>query len=268
MGRFRCTSPLGISLLGVAAVATGVMDLVYRAFDPAEQPIEAWADSVPGSDPFACVVGLALIVGGAAIFDERTRRFGATVLAGVYAIFAVFWLPRLITAPAILGKFPGVYVGILAGIATQVIVVCAACIVYETHPSGKRLPRALAWIFGICVILFGLQHLLNMHSPNNISMVPAWMPFGRLFWVLLTGSAFVLAGVAVTIGVADVLAARLLAVMLLVFSAVTLIPMLFAAPGEEGNWGANLYNIVAAASAWILSDALAKEKIYPPPGST
>ena len=228
--RFRPTSRIGIAALGAAAIATGVMDLVYRAFDLAEQPIQAWADNVPGNHPFACVVGLALIVGGAAIFDERSRRFGATVLAGVYAIFAIFWLPRLVTAPAVLGMFPGVYIGILAGMATQVIVICAACIVYETRLKGNPVPCSVRWIFGICIILFGLQHLVNMHSPNNIAMVPAWMPFGQLFWVLFTGSAFLLAGIAVIIRIVDVLAARLLAAMLLVFSAVTLMPILAAAP--------------------------------------
>lgn len=246
------------------AIATGIMDLVYRAFDTAEQPIQAWGDNVPGNHLFACVVGLALIVGGAALFDERTRRFGATVIAVVYAIFAAFWLPRLITAPAILGRFPGVYVGILAGVATQVIVICAACILYETRANADRAPRPVAWIFGICAILFGLQHLLNMHSPNNISMVPGWMPFGQVFWVLLTGSAFVLAGVAIILRVADVLAARLLGAMLLVFSAVTLLPILVAAPRSEPSWGSNLYNVIAAASAWILSDWLATAKGYIP----
>ena len=241
------------------------MDLAYRAFDPAEQPLQAWGDNVPGSSLFACVVGLALAAAGAAMFGERTKRFGAIVLAGAYAIFAAFWLPRLITAPAILGHFPGVYVGILAGIASQVIVICAACIVHE-----MRVPRAIAWIFGSCVVLFGLQHLVNLHAPSNVAMVPVWMPFGPSFWVAFTGTAFVLAGIAIIIRVADVPAARLLALMLLVFSALTLVPMLVAAPHQEANWGANLYNLVAAASAWILADALApaKKKSYVFPAST
>jgi hypothetical protein len=245
----------GVYALGATTIATGVMDLVYRTFDPAEQPIQAWGDNLPGCHMFAGIVGFALVLGGAAIFGTGSRRFGAAALAGAYAIFAAFWLPRLVTAPAILGKTPNVYIGILSGIATQVIVICAACIVSEA-----RVPRAIASLFGICVILFGLQHLVNLHSPNNIAMVPVWMPLGQTFWVAFTGTAFVLAGIAVIIRIADVLAARLLAAMLLVFSAVTLIPILVAAPGEEANWGANLYNLVAVASAWIFADALASAK--------
>jgi uncharacterized membrane protein len=241
-------------VLGTAAAATGIMDLVYGAFDPAEQPIQAWGDNVPGSHGFAYLVGLALVVGGIAILDARTRRLGATILAGVYSIFAVFWLPRLIVAPEILGQFPGVYIGILAGISLGVIVICAAC------ATLGRVPRAIPVLFGVCVILFGLQHLLNLHSPNNTSMVPLWMPFGQVFWVVLTGIAFVLAGLGIITRVEDVLAARMLAIMLLVFSAVTLAPSLLAAPHQEASWGANLYNIVAAASAWVLADAIGMEK--------
>lgn len=234
-------------MLGAATIGTGIMDLAYRAFDPAEQPVQAWGDNVPGNHIFACIVGIALVIGGAAILGARSKALGAMILAGVYAIFAVFWSPRLITAPAVLGKLPGVYVGILAGIASQVIVICTACIIYGTRTV------TIQRIFGICVILFGLQHLINLHSPNNLTMVPEWMPLGPLFWVAFTGIAFVLAGVAIVIRVADTLAARLLAAMLFVFSAVTLIPILVAAPGIEANWGANLYNIVAAGCALVLA---------------
>lgn len=237
--------PMGLYVFSAAAIATGIMDLAYRAFDPAEQPIQAWGDSVPGSHPFACVVGTALVVGGLTIIARRTRHFGAAVLAGVYAIFAAFWLPRLITAPEILGHFPGVYVGILSGIASQVVVVCALLVV-----DGYPTPR----LFGTCVVLFGLQHLFNIHSPNNTAMVPLWMPFGQVFWVAFTGVAFVAAAIAIATGIAGALAGRLLAAMLLVFSAVTLIPLLVAAPGSEADWGANLYNIAVAGCALIVAD--------------
>jgi len=41
---------------------------------------------------------------------------------------------------------------------------------------------------------------------------------GGNFWAILTGTAFALAGIAILSGILDVLAARLLALMLLVFS--------------------------------------------------
>jgi len=244
---------LGIWVFGLAQIATGAVDLIWGALDPEHQPLQAWGDHVPGSTIYAYVIGIMLVVGGAAILNPRTRRPGAIVLALVYLAIAIFWVPRLHTAPAILGQTPGVYVGILAGICAALIVVYAALIVY-----GGRITPAIRVAFGLCAIVFGLQHLLNLHSPNNTGMVPGWMPFGGVFWVVFTGAAFVLAGIAIVIRVADVAAAKLLALMLLVFSAVTLVPGLIAYPHEEGNWGGNFYEIVAAASAWIVAEALAK----------
>ena len=244
---------LGMWIFGLANIATGVVDLLWGALDPAHQPLQAWGDRVPGAHIWAYAIGVLLVVGGAAVLRARTRRTGAALLALVYLIIAIFWLPRLITAPAYLGQSLGVYVGVLAGICAELLVVLAALIIYV-----GRVTPALRVGFGLCVICFGLQHLLNLHNPNNTSMVPVWMPFGQVFWVVLTGTAFVLAGLAIVIRVADVLAARLLALMFLVFSAVTLIPLLIAAPHDEANWGGNLYELVVAASAWLYAEFAAK----------
>jgi uncharacterized membrane protein len=246
---------LGIWIFGLAQIATGAIDLIWGALDPAHQPLQAWGEHVPASAIYAYAIGVLLVAGGAGILSSRTRRPGAVVIAIVYLVVAVFWLPRLQTAPEVLGHSLGVYIGVLAGICAELVVVYAALIIY----AGGITPAVRA-AFGLCVIVFGLQHLLNLHSPSNTAMVPSWMPFGQIFWVILTGVAFVLAGVAIVIRVADVTAAKLLALMLLVFSAVTLIPILIAAPQREANWGGNVYEIVVAASAYIVAASLAKRR--------
>lgn len=250
----------GIYVYGLAAVATGIVDLMWGAFDPAEQPIQAFGDHVPGAHIFALLVGLALVVGGICVLYRRTARIGAPILAVVYALFAIFYLPRFITAPHYLGQHVSVYVSVLVGVCQQVIVICAAALIAAASDGGTssrndRLTRTVRWAFGLSVMVFGCNHLLSIRA--SAPFVPGWMPLGPSFWVAFTGVAFVLAGIAVIIRFADVLAARLLSVMLLVFSSTTLASFLIAAPKMEGNWGANTYNIVAAASAWILADWLA-----------
>ena len=247
-----------IYAFGLAAIATGIVDLIYGALDPAHQPLQAWGDHVPGSRLYAYALGALLVAGGGGVLLERTRRLGAYAIAFAYLVVAIFWLPRLFTAPSILGYTPAVYIGVTAGVCAEVIVICAALVL------ANRGGVAVRWVFGLCAICFGLQHLLNVHDANNTSMVPQWMPFGQVFWVALTGTAFVLAGIAIVIRVADVLAARWLAAMLLVFSAVTLIPLLVAAPGDEANWGGKFYEITAAASAWLLGDWLLRARIRKP----
>jgi apolipoprotein N-acyltransferase len=88
-------------------------------------------------------------------------------------------------------------------------------------------------------------------------MIPKWIPLGGTFWAMLTGIAFALAGLAIIAGVLDILAAKLLGAMLLVFSALSLAPLIFASPHNHVSWGANAYNLTAVGAAWIIAESLA-----------
>jgi len=251
---------LGRWLLGVASLAAGVFDAIWGEFEPAHQPIHALGDHIPGVTVLAYVAAAWLIAGGAAVLWRRTARLGAIALAIVYAAFAAFWLPRFVTAPRVLGYRPAVYIGVLAGTGTQVMVVIAAAVLFWEHgdsdPSASRGRYAVRWAFGLCPVFFGLGHLTGIASVAR--MVPQWMPFGGKFWVIVTGIAFVLAGLGVLFGVRDVLAARLLALMLLAFGVLALPPLILAAPHDHVSWGANAYNLAAAAAAWIMAGWLAR----------
>ena len=94
-------------------------------------------------------------------------------------------------------------------------------------------------------------------------MVPKWMPLGGDFWAILTGIAFVLAGIAILSGILDVLAARLLALMLLVFSVLVLAPGPLAHPHNHVAWGSNAYNLAAVGAAWIFAESIAIRRREP-----
>jgi hypothetical protein len=97
-------------------------------------------------------------------------------------------------------------------------------------------------------------------------IVPKWMPLGGNFWTVLTGVAFVLAGIAIFFGILDVLAARLLTLMLLVFNVVALAPLPITSPRDHVAWGANAYNLAAVGAVWIFAESLAsgrRERIQP-----
>lgn len=83
------------------------------------------------------------------------------------------------------------------------------------------------------------------------------MPFGGAVWAIVTGGCFVLAGIAILSGILDALGAWLLALMLLVFSALALLPMILAFPRDQSSWGVNVYNLAAVGAALILAQRLA-----------
>lgn len=260
-------SDAGRRLLGIASLAAGVFDAIWGEFEPAHQPIHALGDHIPGVTILAYLAAAWLIVGGAAVLWRRTTRFGAMALAIIYGIFGAFWLRRFVTAPRVLGHHVAVYIGLLGGIGMQIIVLVAAALVYATSGGhdgmSPRTARLARWGFGICPVFFGLAHLTGIGAVAP--MVPNWMPLGGDFWAGFTGIAFVLAGLGILSGVLDVLAARLLAVMLLVFSVLALAPLIPAAPREHVSWGANAYNLAAVAAAWIMAGWLAAHRTPPEP---
>jgi len=246
---YKMTTTLGIFILGLASVAAGILDLIWGEFEPAHQPIQAWGDHIPGQTILAYIAAVCLIVGGVALLWRRTQRAGAVVLAIVYGAFTAFWLPRLVTAPSVLGYHPNVYIGVLAGLCSQLIVVAALV-------GTARVNR---WIFGLSSIAFGLAHVTNIR--DNAPLVPTWMPLGRDFWVVLTGIAFVLAGIAILTRVKDVLASQLLALMFAVFSVIALAPLPIAHPHNHVPWGANAYNLAAVGATWIFASMLRRGSV-------
>lgn len=259
-------SNLGMYVYAIAAVAAGVINLIWRDFATGWQPIQAFGDHVPGRELYACITAVWLVAGGAAMFWRWTARGGAKALAIVYLIFAVFWLPRLYWGPHVLGLHASVIIGVLGGVAEQVILVCGGLIVSmrlraSSSPSPSRAALIVRVVFGLCSVDFGLAHLSGVK--NVAALVPKWLPPGPDFWAILTGIGFVLAGFAIVSGVLDVLASRLLTLMLIVFSALVLAPHILAAPHDHEAWGGNAFNLAAVGAAWILADWLssrAKER--------
>ena len=253
---------IGLYVFALAAVATGVVNLIWGAFESAEEPIGAFGVTIPGERIVADAVAAALVVGGLLLLTRGAVRAGAAVLAVIYAIFAIFWLPRLVTAPQVLGQHVGVYAGVLGGVCQQLILVAAAALVYAGSLGdtlrSRQISKVARWVFGLSSIDFGLAHLYGI--ANTAQLVPAWMPFGGNFWTIVSGICFILAGAGILSGLLDALAARLLGTMLLVFSAIVLPPLIFGYPHAQNAWGNNAYNLAAVGAAWILAGYLAARK--------
>lgn len=247
-----------IYLLAFATIATGVVNAVWGNFDPAEEPIQAFGDHVPGQVPFAYAVAILLILGGATILSRRSARFGAAILALVYTIFGIFWLPRFYWVTKIYGLKASQIIGVAGGVCQEMIIIVAAAIVYAVArgaPASARFTAVVRWVFGLCAIDFGLAQLADVHP--TAALVPTWIPLGGNFWAVATGVFFVLGGIGFISGVLDVLAARLLALMLFVFSVLALAPQIFEYPHDHAAWGVNVYNLAAVGATWIFSEWLA-----------
>jgi uncharacterized membrane protein YphA (DoxX/SURF4 family) len=252
----------GVILYGLASAASGITDFLWHDFDRAHQPIQAFGDNIPAVKLLAFITATIMIAGGLAILFKRSARAGAAALALIYFVFAIFWLPRFYTAPHFLGAHVPVFIGVLAGLAMELVAFAGAALVYSalepaSGTSNSSWPRTVLisrWIIGLSAIDFGLNHFAALH--DVLIFVPKWMPFGPQFWAILTGICFVAAGLAILTKVKDVLASLLLAAMFLVFNFLALPQFIIADPKDHAAWGGNFFNLALVASIWLLADAL------------
>jgi uncharacterized membrane protein len=249
---------VGVWFYGLGTVLTGLLNIAWGAFDASHQPINALGKNLPGQHLLAYVAGVWLVAAGLAILWRRSARIGAAASAIAYLISAAFWLPRYYAGIHALGWRIDVLFGISFGLAQQLMLVAPAAIVYVSSASPdsllqKRAAIAARWMLGLPPVIFGLFHLVDL--PVFATIVPQWMPFGY-FWAALTGIAFFLAGCAICSGIMDVLAARLLALMLLLFAGFVEVPPVFVRLHDEATWGAAIYNVTAIGACWIFAEFL------------
>lgn len=250
-------------LYALAAIAVGIVDLRWAAFEAAHEPIQAFGDALATVHAIPIVVGAVLVLSGIAMLFMQTLRWGAVGAAAVYVLFAIFWLPRLVTAPQALGLHPVVFIGVFGGIFQQAILAAAAVLLYQDTAAPKAggssaVRAAVRLVFALSAICFGLNHFTSI--AETAAMVPKWLPPGQSFWAIFTGAAFIAAGIAFAIRRFDVVAARLLAVMFAAFSIFALAPIVLAYPHNEIAWGSSAYNLAAVASAWIFGEWLAQQQ--------
>jgi hypothetical protein len=170
---------VGVWFYGLGTALTGVLDIVWHAFDASHQPIKSLGN-VPGQNILACVAGAWLIAAGLAILWRRSARFGAAASAIAYLAFAALWLPRYYAGIHAVGWRIDVLFGISFGLAQQLMLVAPAAIAYvylATTDSRSQARAAIAsrWMLGLPPIVFGVAHLIGIRVFANI--VPRWMPF-------------------------------------------------------------------------------------------
>jgi uncharacterized membrane protein YphA (DoxX/SURF4 family) len=248
-------SNLGSHVYGVAAIAFGVIGLIWRDFETVWQPIQALPFAVPHRTAIACLFAVCILIGGLAIQWPRAARIGAVTLGILYLICALFWLPRVIGFPKVVGTW--------LGFAEQSVLVLAAVIVYASlEPSdsawGTKAIQVARILFGICFLVIGLSHFV--YVPQTAAMVPKWIPPGQNFWAITTGIAHVCAGLAILSGVLAALASRLLTAMILGFGLLVWLPTLIATPRDHTAWGGNAVNLAIAGAAWIVADSFTREQ--------
>ncbi len=241
---------VSVRIYGLGAVALGITGLVWGDFAVVWQPA---ANGYPGPSPLGYAVAVLPLLAGLAMQWQRTAFNGAVALLVPYCLAIVFFdVPRGFAHAAEFGAWYGVLEN--SALAAGALIICSFYARLEAA-SAERVAKIARVIFGICLIYFGLAH--HFYLANTVSMVPAWLPPGKIFWAYATGAAHVLAGIAIISGVYARLAALLLAAMFIVFSILVHAPrVLITLPHDHFAWGENAVNIALIGSAWVVAASI------------
>jgi uncharacterized membrane protein len=238
---------LGVHVYGIAAIALGVIGLIWRDFASVWQPI---ATDIPHYTALALLCAVVFLVAGFAVQWRPSADAGLVVLAVLYSIFAVRWLLRVVGFPSLIGTW--------LGFAEQFTLVLAAIVATSWLYRAASMSRAIRVLFGLCLVSFALAHFIAVKE--TAGMVPTWIPGSQHFWAIATGVAHLLAGIALITGVMARLAARLFTLMILCFGVLIWVPRLVGDPHNHMNWAGNAVNLAIAGAAWVFADSIAQRR--------
>jgi hypothetical protein len=237
------SSKLGRLVFGVAALAFGLIALVWHGYNDWHPPRY-----------LIYAAAAALIFGGAAIPFRRSAKTGAVVLGAVYLVFALLCVSGIVAKPQIYNSWGNFF--------EQFSLVTGAAIVYSHLSSAwsreivNRIGRIL---LGICTASFALEQAFYLGATANL--VPKWLPPGQMFWAVATTVLFALAAVALLTNRMALLATRLLTMMLVIFGLIVWAPVLLSDPHNHTNWSETAETFAIAGTAWILADLLGEHRL-------
>jgi uncharacterized membrane protein len=241
---------LSSRVYGLGVMAIGLVSLAWGDFDLG-QPVPK---SFPYHTSLAYVVGVLMVLAGAAVEWRRSAAWGAAALCAYFALIVVlFMYGHLLFAHY-------AEYGVYSGAAEQLAIAAGGLLVYAGSAKidatlGARLTRLGQRAFGICALLFGGAHFFYLNL--TVPLVPQWLPPNREFWAYATGVAHIAASVAILTGVLARLAAILLTIMFASFTPLVHLPMLLGEPTSRVNWSENALNLALIGAAWVVANSLA-----------
>lgn len=201
-------------------VAFGIQQFIVGDFVPGRAP--GWPEGLPGRAVFAWFTGLVFVAGGVALLAGRcVRPAAAAAGALVFAWALLRHLPFVIADGFIAGSWTA------AGKA--IVILGGLCALLAPHMPERRASLLLAGrvALGGFLVLCGFQHF--RWDDFVITLVPAWMPGGGMFWTYVTGGLLILGGVGMQLPRTARLAAALSGLMIFLWVFMLHVPRAIAA---------------------------------------
>jgi uncharacterized membrane protein YphA (DoxX/SURF4 family) len=125
----------------------------------------------------------------------------------------------------------------------------------ESKEARVGVSRALKFLFGIPMVVFGFQHIIYVEF--IASMIPTWIP-GKYFWAYATGVALIVAGISIASRLKDRWSSLMLGCMISTWILLLHVPRILQSPANMYEWTSTLQALAISASAFVLWQNLSR----------
>ena len=245
---------VGHGIFAATLAAIGVLGFIHGDYAAIWQ-------GVPKAYPMArevlpYVSALVSLACGLGLLWPRTATVAARVWLAYFLLWTLLFKGRYsVLAPLEEGSYQS--------IGENAVVVAGAWVLYTrladdwdkrklafaTGDAGLRIARVL---YGLAMLAFGLSHFFYLELTAPV--VPDFLPW-HVGWAYFTGSAYLVAGVAILAGIYARLAAVLSTLQMAGFLLLVWMPMVFAGKMTDFNWGELVVTCVLVAGGWVVAES-------------
>jgi uncharacterized membrane protein YphA (DoxX/SURF4 family) len=227
---------LGRTFVGVATMASGVLQLVTGDFVRLVPKLPAWT---PAHSAWPYLVGVMFVVIGLCLLSGRMARTVASVLAVMILVDVLFlYLPKIVMERSYHLGFvwinPLKCLALVGGAA-----ILAARLPGEPRPLstlvrglGSSEPLAVVFLAAFFVV-GGVSHFVYIDFVT--ALVPSWIPPGQRFWAYFAGVALIAGGTGILVRPFAPLAATMSALMIFLWVLTLHIPRSLAGPNHANE---------------------------------